>query len=146
MSLGDRLHLVALVCGVAAGLVLVGGLAVALGGDLESGAAPSELQQRLLRLARPAELELALVVLLGAAAVTIGRWLDGDDGAAAGVVPTLVAGTAAAVGALAVLGMYGEVFWQLDGAEWTWYAASVTRHTATAGLATLACWLALPRR
>lgn len=146
MSLGDRLHLVALVCGAAAGLVLAGGLAVALGGDLESGAAPSELQQRLLRLARPAELELALVVLLGAAAVTIGRWLNGDGDGDGGVVPTLVAGTAAAVGALAVLGMYGEVFWRLDGAEWTWYAASVARHTATAGVAALACWLALPHR
>lgn len=146
MSLGDRLHVVALVCGVAALLVLAGGLALAMGGDLESGAAPTERQQRLLRLTRPAGLELGLVVLVGGAAVAVGRWLDDDGGAAAGAVPRLVAGTAAAVGALAVLGMYGEVAWRLPGAEWSWYATSIAGHTATAGLAAAGCWLAAPGR
>src|SRR4051794_27961059 len=144
VSLGDRLDLVALVTASAGALVLIGNLALTFTADLTAGAAPSPIRQRITLLAQPANLTLALVVLVGACALAVRRWLNGDHPMPAERLGTLVVTVAAVVAVLAVVGMFAEVLWRLRGAPWGWRLESIGEHVATAAVAGLACLLALP--
>jgi hypothetical protein len=144
VSLGDRLDLVALVGSAAVVVVLVSNLALALTANLGEGAAPSPVRQRIAAAARPADLTLALVVLVSACALAIRRWLNGDHPTPSDALGRLVVGAAAAVTALALVGMFAESLWWQEGALWGARAAVVGQHLATAALAALATMLALP--
>jgi hypothetical protein len=144
VSLGDRLDVVALVSASAAAIVLVANLAFALTADLTGGAAPSPVRQRVGLVAEPANLTLGLVVLVGACALAVRRWLNGDHPAPSDALGTLVVTAAATVAVLALVGMFAEVFWRLSGASWGWRVSAVGEHLAAAGLGGLACLLALP--
>jgi hypothetical protein len=144
VSLGDRLDVVALVAAAAAAVVLVTNLAFALTADLGDGAAPSPVRQRVTLVAEPANLTLALIVLVGACALAVRRWLNGDHPAPWDALGTLVVTVAGAVALLALVGMFAEVFWHLRGAPWGWRVSAVGEHLAAAALGGLACLLALP--
>lgn len=144
VSLGDRLDVVALVCASAAALVLLANVPFALTADLSGGAAPSPMRQRIALLAQPAGLTLAVVVLVAACALAVRRWLNGDHPEPSDALGTLVLAVAGAVTVLAVVGMFAEVLWWLDGEPWGRRVEAVGEHVAAAALAGLACLLALP--
>lgn len=143
-SLGDRLNVVALVCGLATATVLLTNFLLALTSSTTSGAAPSPIRQRVIQAARPADLTLGLVVVVGAAALALGRWLDAEHQAGPSFLGSLVGLMAAAVAVLAVVGMIAELLWQLDGAIWGWRVTQIGQHSAAAALGGLAWWLARP--
>jgi hypothetical protein len=145
VSLGDRLDVVALVAASAAAIVLAGNLVAALLADVPSGAAPSPVRERILLAAQPANVGLGVLVLVAAAALAVRRWLSGDHPAPADALGTLVVGTAAAAAVLAVVGMYAEARWTLEGASWGSRTASIGNHTAAAALGAVAAWLVWPR-
>jgi hypothetical protein len=144
VSLGDRLDVVALVAAAAAAVVLVTNLAFALTADLGDGAAPSPVRQRITLVAEPANLTLGLIVLVGACALAVRRWLNGDHPAPWDALGTLVVTVSGAVALLALVGMFAEVFWHLRGAPWGSRVSAVGEHLAAAALGGLACLLALP--
>jgi hypothetical protein len=146
VSLGDRLDLVALVGAAAAVVVLVSNLAYALTANLAEGAAPSPIRQRIALVCRPADLTLGTLVLVSACALAIRRWLSGDDPAPGDLLGRLVLGAAAVVAALAVVGMFAEAVWSLDGAAWGGRASVLGEHLATAAVAGLGALLAVPGR
>lgn len=146
MSLGERLDVVALVTASATAVVLAGYVIAALVAPVPTGAAPSPVRERILLATQPANLALAGLVLLGAAALAVRRWLNGDHPSPPEALGRLVVIAAGAVALLAVVGMFGDLLWQLQGASWGWQAATTGNHIATAAVAGLACWLALPNR
>jgi hypothetical protein len=143
VSLGERLDVVALVTASAAAIVLAGNVVAALVAPIGSGAAPSPVRERIIQAAQPANVGLGVLVVLGAAALAVRRWLNGDEHAPADALGRLVLLTAGAVAVLAVVGMFAEVLWLFDG-SWGSRVASIANHTAAAALGVLACWLARP--
>jgi len=144
VSLGERLDVVALVTSSAAAVVLAGNLVAALVTPIGLGAAPSPVRERIILAAAPANVGLGVLVVLGAAALTVGRWLSGDHRAHPDALGRLVVLTSAAVALLAVVGMFAEVLWLFEGASWGQRMASIANHTAAATLGALACWLVAP--
>ena len=142
VSLGERLDVVAFVTASAAAIVLATNLVAALLGPVGSGAA-SPVRERIAAAARPADIGLAVVVLLGAAALSIRRWLGGDHDSPTDALSRLVFLTSAAVGGLAIIGMFAEVLWFLDD-SWGVRVASIGSHLAAAALGGLAAWLVTP--
>jgi hypothetical protein len=146
VSLGERLDVVAFVTASAAAIVLASNTVAALLADIPRGAAPSPVRERILLAAQPANVALGVLVLVGAAALAVRRWLNGDHPMPTDALGSLVVGAAAAVSVLAVIGMFAEVFWLNEGASWGWRVASIGNHTATAALGGVAVWLVRPQR
>jgi hypothetical protein len=144
VSLGERLDVVALVTASAAAIVLASNVVAALLADIGDGAAPSPVRERIILAAQPANVGLGTVVVVGAAALAVRRWLNGDHHDGSDGLGRLVVVAAAAVCVLAVVGMFAEVLWLFEGASWGSRVASIGNHTAAAALGALACWLALP--
>jgi hypothetical protein len=144
VSLGERLDVVAFVTSSAAAIVLAANVVAALLAPIGQGAGPSPVRERIILAAQPANVGLGVVVLLGAAALTVRRWLGGDHATESDALSRLVFLTSAAVGGLAVVGMFAEVLWLFDGASWGARVASIGNHTAAAALGALACWLVAP--
>jgi hypothetical protein len=143
VSLGERLDVVAFVTASAAAIVLAAYLVAALLAPVGTGAG-SPVRERIITAAQPANVGLGVVVLLGASALSIRRWLGGDHVTAPDALSRLVFLTAAAVGGLAIVGMFAEVAWLFEGASWGARVASIGNHTAAAALGGLAAWLAMP--
>ncbi|MCU1485209.1 MAG: hypothetical protein JWN67_1955 [Actinomycetia bacterium] len=144
VSLGDRLDVVALVAASAGAIVVAANVVAALLVDIGSGAAPSPVRERIILATQPANVALGVVVLVAASALAVRRWLTGDHPAPVDALGTLVAGTAGTVAVLAVIGMFAQVLWELEGASWGWRVASIGNHTAAAALGAVACWLVRP--
>jgi hypothetical protein len=145
VSLGERLDVVAFVAASAVAIVLAANVVAALLAPVGTGAG-SPVRERIITAARPADVALATVVLLGAAALSIRRWLGGDHLTAPDALSRLVFLSAAAVGGLAVIGMFAEVLWLIDDVSWGVRVASIGNHTAAAALGGLAAWLVVPDR
>ena len=142
-SLGDRLDVVALVCGVVTLVVLFAGVGAALFADLPSGAVASPVRQRISLATQPVDPALALVTLLGAAALSVRRWLGGDDHGTDDRLSRLLVAAAVLVVAFAVVNTFAEVTWQRDASYFE--LRRIGENTGAAALGGLACWLIRPR-
>jgi hypothetical protein len=144
LPLGDRLDVVAAVCGAAVLVVLGSGVVGALAADLQSGAAPGPWQQRILLATRAVGLGTASIAVLGAASLSLRRWLGGDEPAAEERIAALVRAAALGVTVFALVGMASELLWAIDA---TYFRIRlVGEATAIAALGVLAAWLAGPAR
>lgn len=143
-ALGDRLDVVAAVCGTAVLVVLGAGVVGALVAQLQTGAAPDPWQQRILLATQAVGLDVAAVVVLGAAALSLRRWLGGDEPAVAERIATLVRVAAIGLAGFALVGMVADLLWAVDA---TYFRVRlVGESTAVAALGALGAWLAGPSR
>lgn len=143
-SLGDRLDVVAAVCGVATFVVLGTALVAGLVATLPVGAVPEPWQQRILLTTQGIGVGLAAVIVVGAAALSLRRWLGGDDAVLEERITLLVRSAAIGVVAFAVVGTVADVLWRTDA---TYFRLRlIGEGAATAALGALAAWLAGPAR
>lgn len=140
--LGDRLDVVAAVCAAAALVVLAAGTVAAMAADLPSGAAPADWQQRILLATQGVGFGVAMVVVVGASALTLRRWLGGDEPTVESRIAALVRAAAVGVALFAVAGTVGNLLWAGDA---TYFRMRLVGDgSAVTVLGLLAAWLVRP--